>query len=294
MTQPQAIIAATDFSESAHCAVLQAAQLSKELGTTLIIIYVFNDSVWSKIKVAYALEQRSVSDPLASARQKLNEICAQLTRTFNITVEAQVLVGVASQEIQKFVTSRQARLLVVGEHGEDWIRDAILGGTALKVLEATHIPVLLVRRPAANTYQRIIIATDFSESASRAAHLALDMFPHAAHHLIHAYAVPFEASMRMGGAQEEDIQRYREQEFTLATHNLALFTANCDHPAAKNIFNVALYGYPASVIFEQALGMTTDLIVMGKHGSGTFEDRLLGSVTQNILYHADCDVLLSP
>jgi len=39
--------------------------------------------------------------------------------------------------------------------------------------------------------------------------------------------------------------------------------------------------------------MQTDLVAIGKHGGGAFEEKLLGSVTQNVLYHAGCDVLLS-
>jgi nucleotide-binding universal stress UspA family protein len=185
-------------------------------------------------------------------------------------------------------------LLVVGEHGENWVRDAVIGGTALKVLEATHIPVLLVRQPVAGPYQRVIIATDFSESASRAARLALDLFPNSRHHLIHAYIVPFESSMRMGGAQEEDIRRYREQEYLTAQRNLDAFAVDCNYQAAEEFSRLALHGYPASVLFEQAQGMEADLIAIGKHGGGSFEEQLLGSVTQNILYHAECDVLLSP
>jgi len=39
--------------------------------------------------------------------------------------------------------------------------------------------------------------------------------------------------------------------------------------------------------------MQADLVAIGKHGGGALEEKLLGSVTQNVLYHAGCDVLLS-
>jgi nucleotide-binding universal stress UspA family protein len=56
---------------------------------------------------------------------------------------------------------------------------------------------------------------------------------------------------------------------------------------------LALQGSPASVIFDQATARGSDLIIIGKHGGSALDERLLGSVTQNILYHAECDVLLS-
>jgi len=294
MSGPKTIIAATDFSENARRAVEQAARLAKEWNAALTLVHVFNDSVWSGIKKIYDLSRWSTSNPVESAQQRLAATCNQLTRDFGVTVDAEVLVGRASKEIHRFVTARHAELLVVGEHGENWLRDAVLGGTALKVLEASHIPVLLVRQTAVGPYQRIIIATDFSETATRAARLALDLFPDARHHLVHAYVVPFESRMRMGGAQEEDIRHYREQEYVKAAQNLEAFAVDCDYHAAAEFSRLALYGYPASVLFEQAQGMEADLIAIGKHGGGPFEEQLLGSVTQNVLYHAGCDVLLSP
>ncbi|OGT15008.1 MAG: hypothetical protein A3J49_11335 [Gallionellales bacterium RIFCSPHIGHO2_02_FULL_57_16] len=294
MPRPKAIIVATDFSENAMRAVEQAARLAQEWNAALTLVHVFNDSAWASIKAIYDLGRWAASDPAGPARQRLAAICAQLARDFGVTADAEVLAGSASREIYKFVTSRQAGLLVVGEHGENWLRDAVLGGTALKVLEATRIPVLLVRQAAVGPYQRIIIATDFSETATRAARLALELFPEARHNLINAYVVPFEARMRMGGAQEEDIRHYREQEYLKAARNLEAFAVDCDYHAAAEFARLALYGYPASVLFEQAQGMGADLIAIGKHGGGAFEERLLGSVTQNVLYHAGCDVLLTP
>lgn len=147
-----------------------------------------------------------------------------------------------------------------------------LDGTALKVLETTHIPVLLVRRPEPGTYRDIVIATDFSAAAERAAHMALDCFPAAPHALIRL--VPLEASMRMGGAREEDIERYREREFAAANSELGAFARRCTGFAAGGrLEQLALHGSPAAVLFDQV--------------------RARGSVTQNILYHAGCDMLLS-
>lgn len=294
MSKPKTIIAATDFSASAQRAVEQAARLAKQWNAALSLVHVFNDSAWASIKAIYDLSGWAASDPVASARQKLAAISAELARDSGVIANTEVLVGSASREIHKFVESRQVELLVVGEHGENWLRDAVLGGTALKVLETTHSPVLLVRRPAAGVYRRIVIATDFSGTATRTARLAMELFPGAHHHLVHAYVVPFEARMRMGGAHEKDILRYRELEHLKATHNLEAFAVDCDYRAAAEFSRLALYGYPASVLFEQAQGMEADLIAIGKHGGGSFEEKLLGSVTQNVLYHAGCDVLLSP
>lgn len=294
MSRPQAIIAATDFSGNAERAVEQAAHLARSWGATLILVHVFNDSAWASLKAVYDLPGWAVVTPVKAAQSRLEQLGEQIAAAFSVQVETEVRVGRASQQIGEIATARQAELLVVGEHGENCVSDIVLGGTALKVLEAAHIPVLLVRRSDPALYSDIVIATDFSPASERAAHLALDCFPTAQQALIHAWLVPLEASMRMGGAQEEDIERYREREFATTTSELEAFAQRCEGRAvAGKLERFALHGSPAAVVFEQARARGSDLIAIGKHGGRNIGERLLGSVTQNILYHAECDVLLS-
>ncbi|MBK9159967.1 MAG: universal stress protein [Nitrosomonadales bacterium] len=294
MFRHRSIIAATDFSENAQQAVERAAKLAKEWGASLTLIHVFNDSVWSSISGIYDINRWEAFDPVQSAQKRLVEICAQLKHDFGITADTQILHGRASKEIQKIVISRDAGLVVVGKHGENWIRDAIVGGTALKLLESAHTPILLVKGRAIGHYQNIAIATDFSANARRASLMALEMFPDAWHHLIHAYHVPFESSMRMTRVKEERIQQYREQEYLRAVRNLEAFATDGKHLPAEKLSKLVLFGSPSSVIFEQVQNLKIDLIAIGKHGGGNAEQLLLGSVTQNVLYHSDCDVLISP
>lgn len=290
MPRPQTIVAATDFSEGAERAVRQAAYLARAWGATLSLVHVFNDSLWASIKAAYEFSGPAAAE---TASRRLAGLAERIGQEFSVPVEAEVLAGHASRRIADIAIARNAGLLVVGEHGEDWVSDVVLGGTALKAIEATRIPVLLVRRTEPASYRHVVIATDFSAVAERAAHLALDCFPDAHHALIHAWLVPFEASMRMGGAQDEDIERYREREFSSAADKLEAFARSCRTESIDPEL-LALHGAPAEVLLGQARARGSDLMVIGKHGGQYIDELLLGSVTQNILYHAECDVLLTP
>lgn len=295
MTRPQNIIAATDFSENANRAVRQAAHLARAWGASLTLVHVFNDSVWASLKAVYDLPGWADIRPAETARTRLAALAGQVTQEFGVTADIEVRIGRASQQISEIVAARQADLLVVGEHGENWVSDVVLGGTALKVLEATRIPVLMVRQPAPAIYRRILIATDFSTTSERAACLAMECFPDAHHALVNAWLLPFESSMRMGGARDEDIQHYRDREFSIVSARMAECAKDCTHLSAHGqLERFALHGAPAQIILGQARAGGNDLIVIGKHGGEVIDELLLGSVTQNILYHADCDVLLSP
>lgn len=292
MAAPRILIAATDFSESATHAVRQAAYLARAWNAQLILVHVFNDSVWASLRAVYDLPGWNDVKPLIGQRARLTRLAAGIAQEFALSVDTELLTGRASQQIGEIVAARKADLLVVGEHGENWVRDIVLGGTALKVIEAARIPVLLVRREQPALYRDILIAADFSDNADRAAHFALDAFPDAQKVLIHAWLVPLETSMRLGGAREEDIEHFRAREFTQAEAGVASLLRQLDVQDGR-LQALALHGSPASVIFDQAEARGSDLIVIGKHGGSALDERLLGSVTQNILYHADCDVLLS-
>jgi nucleotide-binding universal stress UspA family protein len=53
-----------------------------------------------------------------------------------------------------------------------------------------------------------------------------------------------------------------------------------------------LYGTPESRIVETAEEMHADLIVIGSHGYKTWERMLLGSVSNSVVHHAPCSVLV--
>lgn len=53
-----------------------------------------------------------------------------------------------------------------------------------------------------------------------------------------------------------------------------------------------LFGSPESRIVETAEEMNADLIIVGSHGYGSWERLLLGSVSDSVVHHAPCSVLV--
>lgn len=289
-----AIVVATDFSAGAGLAVRRAARIARQRQAPLVVVHVFNDSLWSSLKAEFGLQQDVVAHTDAAAREALLRLCRELSTDFSVPVSGEMLYGRAASAIAAWLATREVQLLVVGEHGENWLRDAVLGGTALKLLENAQRPVLLVRRSASGDYTRLFVATDFSDAASRAVRQSLELFPDAQHTLLHAYNLHFEGRMRLAGATDASIETYRERERQSAERHMQAFATDCNFLAAGQLRPMIVHGYPATVVLEQSNVLGADLIVIGKHGGSVVEERLLGSVTQNVLYHAVCDVLLVP
>jgi len=64
--------------------------------------------------------------------------------------------------------------------------------------------------------------------------------------------------------------------------------------AAKHVFIVTelLNGSPESRIVEKAEEIEADLIIVGSHGYNRWERLLLGSVSDSVIHHAPCSVLV--
>lgn len=289
-----AVAVATDLSRRSDLAVERGARLAQRLGAELLLLHVVNDGLWATVTGMYDLHTWRGEEPPTAARQRLAEVAVDIGARFGIAAKTEIAYGRASVRIGEFAADRRLRLLVVGERGRSWVRDRVfLGGTALKVMEKAGVPVLLVRLPAATDHSRVLVATDFSAAAVHAARLALALSPAAHHTWLHAYAVEVEKRMRPGHAWQ-DFDALRDTALERAGRRMDAFAEEVVVPPSASISRQLVFDYPAAAILWLARKLDADLLAVGKHGGSALGERLLGSVTQNVLNHAECDVLLAP
>jgi nucleotide-binding universal stress UspA family protein len=281
------VVVATDLSPASEIAVDQAAMLARRWDADLVLLHVFNDGVWATITAIYESEVWAGAEPVLVARNRLSQQVREVAARHAVRARGETRTGRAASEIAAFCREQDAQLLVVGEHGE-----AVLGGTAQRVLARADLPVLLVRRAVSAELSCILLATDFSDNATRAAQLSLDWFPDVRQRLLHACTVAFEGRMRMAGVSLEHIEGYRRDELARAEQRMEaqMQALRSAAPVGKRI----VQGYPTTVLLREIERSGAELLVIGKHGGTMLDERLLGSITQNLLYRADCNVLLVP
>lgn len=289
------ILVATDFSPLARFAVERAALLARERQCPLRLVHVLNPFAWDHLRGCLPESLRG-GDPRNEARLDLDTLAADLAARHGLSdVSGGTAEGRASVQIVEQARKTGAGLVVLGAHGAGIMRDLALGGTAIKVLRASPCPVLVARLDPDRRYARVLAATDFSATATRALRVALNGFPDAAHSIVHAYEVPYEGRMRLvAGTSPEDIERYRDQVRQDAQRKLDAFIADADYQAAGGVRGRVRHGFAAAVLLDELARSNADLLVLGKHGASALDERLLGSVTLNLLHHAPCDVLLVP
>jgi nucleotide-binding universal stress UspA family protein len=104
-------------------------------------------------------------------------------------------------------------LLVLGARGDSFLRHALLGSTAGRLLrKSMRRPVLVVKQAPREAYSSIVIAVDFSPVSLRAISVAREIAPNADLILVHAFELPYEGKLAFAGVDEQVIRRYVAKE----------------------------------------------------------------------------------
>jgi nucleotide-binding universal stress UspA family protein len=154
------ILYATDLSESARHAFGYAARLASRFDAPLTILHVIenvNPSIKMQIQSYLGekewdnYEKRAEQSLLDDITARLNNFCSQMNLEMPscqfIVEKIIVLRGVPAEEIMKQAGDNACDLIVMGTHGYGLFADALMGGTARRVVRRSQVPVLVVRLP---------------------------------------------------------------------------------------------------------------------------------------------------
>ena len=281
------ILAATDFSEDAGYAARRAARLAARHGARLELVHVVDrvalDAVRAWTRSPVDLAERLVDD----ARRLLGECAASLGGV----ASPRVAVGNVQEEILSSCAG--AGLLVLGAHGANPLRDAIVGTTAERLVGRCRTPVLVVRQPPQADYRNALVAVDLLSGSEQVLGLAARIAPDARLSALHAFEVPFEGVLQRAGVEQLDIDRHRAEAFRRALEEIRRLGAAASGDAER-FLPIVERGDVARLLLEHGQAFGADLIVIGKRKRPALEALALGSVTRHLLANAKADVLVLP
>jgi nucleotide-binding universal stress UspA family protein len=135
--------------------------------------------------------------------------------------------------------------------------------------------------------ERIVVGVDTSQTSLKALEWALAeaRLRGASLELVHAFPRPELVGMTMVVTLPSD-DELRDASRQILTDSLESVGGAGDVPVELKVGS----GGAASVLVETALG--ADLLVIGSRGMGGFRGLLLGSVTQQVIAHAPCPVVV--
>lgn len=278
------ILFASDLSERAERAGYRAAQLADQFDAELLAVHVIESDFPGLSSAA-----SSSSDPTAVlsavAEQKLQQSTPQYRAT------PQVIVGDTVGELVRAADQGQVDLLVVGAHGRQHVKDWLLGTTAEQLVRHIKVPTLVVRRDNDEPYKKVVMATDFSESALVALRTTADWFVECDLHIVHVLETEALDRMRAAGVNEERVNQYYRKLFQEAQDRLSSFVTEAG--LAPEEVNMEVHaGYPATVAVSAIESLDPDLVVLSHHGRGHWGNMLLGSMATRLLHELQTDILM--
>lgn len=125
------VLLATDFSPQAHATEAAATRLGPHSGVVDVV------------HVAGPEETARYARWPGMARAALDADALEIAAAGG-TAEVQLAEGKASEVIARLAAERDADLIVVGKHGQNWLESMAIGSTAANLCEIARRPVLMV------------------------------------------------------------------------------------------------------------------------------------------------------
>jgi len=282
------VVAASDFSFSAHRAARRAGVLAKEHRAALHLLHVIDSSpVQTLMRRSPAFD---VDPPLRlDAERALTSLADDIVTAGGVVNDRLLREGRVLDEI--LAASASSDLMVLGARGVNPIRDFIIGSTAERMARMIECPTLVAKQDPQIPYENVLVPVDFSEYSAPALRFASEVAPDATLHVLHALDSSLTGRLRSAGVSDEGIDAYTDELQREANASMAELTAGLSE---RTVFKTVQIGDARVLIKERAAASRCALIVMGKQGRSWLSEHVLGSVTRLVLERATCDVVVVP
>jgi len=229
--------------------------------------------------------------PHDAESERILEEAVERVRTLSPGTRTETLTGYGRAGNLLVDASSGAALVVVGARGRGSVRSAMLGSTSVDVVAHAHCPVAVVRHLPAVAPDRpgVVVGSDgspVSEAAVAEAFRQADarLLPLT---VVHTWQLDYTGT-GMAVLESEELRRQlAQEERALAAEVVAGWSEK--YPDVV-VHQHVMQAHPVQALVQHSRG--AELLVVGSRGRGGFRGLLLGSVSQGVLHHAECPVLV--
>lgn len=281
------VVVGVDGSEHSDVAVAWAVDAAVREQRDLRVVGAFDDrTAYGVAALAYAPD---ISSLLASAAQDAVTAAVENARRRapGLTVTGQVVHGPAAHVLIE--ESSTAAVVVVGSRGRGSVASAIAGSVSITVAAHAHSPVAVITHPRPGG--PVVAGIDGSPTSDQvlAAAYAQASLLRTSLTIVHTWTDLRLEAVNGFGITPELLQQTAQHAHEIVSERLAGYTT--DYPDVPVTTTIVADG-PAHQL--QTAAADAQLLILGTRGRGGFTGLLLGSVSQTVLHHAPCPILIIP
>jgi len=277
------LVWATDFSKESRYCLPFIKYFSENLHTKNHALYVMpRFSQW--IYETAFFSDDDLLKTVKNTRQKALTSINQFRKRSGIEYDAQVIEGIASEEIIRFAHKNKIDLVLAGRRGISEIEDILIGSTTSRLIRNTNVPIMIVPKARRTvTMKKILCPIDFSEFSLRELVYALD------------FAGQFNAKLYVVHVSEffnYQVPVFQRAKLIDKINDRIMGIAEEHHYRLEGI--IYEEGEPGKKIIELAGKKKMDLIIMSTHQRKGIEKFFLGSITEKVLMYSETPVIILP
>ena len=296
---PTKILLGMDGSEEARGAARLAMTLAENLDSELHLVHVEPvPSIYAYPEVVAHNPDILVEVDETAERASREKLAAEVEAVGGMdkVAGAHVATGRPEAEIVRVAEEIGAGLVIVGSRGLGPIRRAVMGGVSDSVVRHAHCPVLVVRgthREGVDLSGPIVLAVDGSEESKLATRAATELSTATGARIHVMYVMPSAEQLYGRHLYSEDM---RESLVEGARKEGRRFLDGRSEDIQSGGGSVAQTylgtGRPDEEILDLAEKIDAALVVTGSRGLGGVRRALMGSVSNSLVRHAHCPVLV--
>ncbi len=281
MKQIRQVLVAIDRSSMAGEALKRAISIAKEKSAELIVIHVI-EPLFLEPPFAKSVDKDKL-------RQKITEEIDRLNSRAHVEYLLFIESGPAAGTIGHKAEKVQADLLVVGSHGKEDLRSNHFGSTTLKLIQRTHIPVLVVKNEVKTNYRNMIAPTNLSDYSKESILFANALFPKSHKKYLFAFETISELQAMTYQISDEVARELRGLRTKDAVNAFTQFVKEVGEGEME------LIEYSASInedLLDYIIKERADLLVLGSKGVDNLNSFVFGSTASYLLQRSPVDVLV--
>lgn len=271
------VLAAVDLTAVGRRVADRARLVAEEHGSSLTLVHVFDPAEGA------LLDSEEMALFKRTATERAHELADWVRARTTVQVDLAIPSGSPATHVARL--AKRADLIVAGTSSLDAGK---VGPVTRRLARKARTGLLAVRRQPRRSYQRVLATVDLSDTSRAALDLAFELAPGADVFAAYALVSRFDQMLIDSGRSSSEVEKMHVRRMGKAKEALEAFVSS--HPGVKSI---VVSGPPSTALSEMARRRSVDLVTAASKGSGSSSLVLLGTVAEEVLEAAHCDVAIA-